>query len=58
MISIDAPFRISEEFRALGVCLLMHTGRATCTSTGTSLILLATAGFFRVRGTGKCVALL
>src|SRR5262252_823415 len=39
MISIDAPFRISEEFRALGVCLLMHTSRAACTSTGTSLIL-------------------
>src|SRR5262245_26535962 len=39
MISIDAPFRVSEEFRAFGVCLLMYTSRAPCTSTGTSLIL-------------------
>jgi hypothetical protein len=28
MISIDAPFRVSEECRAFGVCLLMCTSRA------------------------------
>jgi hypothetical protein len=28
MISIDAPFRVSEEFRAFGICFLMYTSRA------------------------------